>query len=78
MGFPHGKIPVGTYCLNMMFFWAVLLCMTGVVAGRLFYYKISYYLPGTVLYADYGFTTFENQIKNDLAEEMLNILKTDK
>ena len=26
----------------------------------------------------YGFTTFENQIKNDLAEEMLNILKTDK
>ena len=41
MGFPHGKIPVGTYCLNMMFFWTLLLCMTGVVAGRLFNYKIS-------------------------------------
>ena len=52
--------------------------MNGAVDGQLFYYKISYYLPGTVLYADYGFTTFENQIKNDLAEEMLNILKTDK
>ena len=78
MGFRRGKIPLGTYCLNMMFFMVALLFITGGILRYAFNYDCKKYLAESGLNSTRHFITLEAQVANNLGKRMLDALQPDK